>query len=136
MQVQAQKIYKHFGEEMQQLVAQEEYHELQVALHELAKFNIKLKRKEYDNCMTTCLVMKNLELERNCNEEFADNVLMCMQILDCDFDDAFQKLIYQYNKSNIKHIWGIQDFYFTKKTVEKVVKEKINRTIKKYGIEV
>lgn len=134
MQTQAQKIYRHFGEESQRLIAQEEYHELQVALHELAKFHIKLKRKEYDNDIIIDVVMTRLELENNCNEEFADNVLMCMQLLDCDFEDAYQKFIYQYNKSKIKHVWGIQDFYFSKEKVRKTVQEKIDRTIKKYGI--
>ena len=136
MQTQAQKIFKHFGEESQRLIAQEEYHELQVALHELAKHDIKHKRGCFDKDIIIDTIYERINLVDNCNEELADNVLMCMQLMDCDFEDAYQKFIYQYNKSNIKHVWGIQDFYFSKEKVKKTVQEKIDRTIKKYGIEV
>jgi len=131
MREKAQLIYLYFGAEKQKLKAQEEYLELNIALMELRKFDIKS-------------IIGNLEFEKvngrqkliyDCNEEFGDNVLMAMQINDSDFEEVYEVLEDIYLNTQVKHL-GLKKFKFDKEEVKKIVQEKIERTIKRFNIEV
>ena len=127
MKQQAQEIYKHFGEEKQRLKAKEERLELEISLNKLALYDV---REEHG----TCQEILREELINDCNEEFADNVLMRMQLENLDFQEAFDEMKINYSKSRILHCFGIDNFYFRKEEVRKWVERKIDRTIGKYGI--
>ena len=120
----ANAIYNFFGEEKQRLKAREEYHELEVALHELAKFNIK----------NIGLKLIPSDLINNCNEELADNVLLCMQLNKKDFEESWEKLTNSYSQNRILHCYGIENFYFDKEKVRQTVIKKIDRTIQRFNI--
>ena len=127
MKKQAHAIYKHFGEEKQRLKAKEERLELEIALNKLALNDI---REEQGSCQE---VLRE-ELITDCNEEFADNVLMRMQLENLEFDEAFDEMKINYSKSRIYHWYGIDNFYFSNEEVRKWVERKIDRTFEKYGI--
>ena len=57
------------------------------------------------------------ELITDCNEEFADNVLMRMQLENLEFDEAFDEMKINYSKSRILHCFGIDNFYFRKEDI-------------------
>lgn len=130
MQKKSQAIFKHFGEK-QKLKAEEEWIELEIAKLELKKHDIKVKQGFYDKDIVLDVAVKRLELVDNCNEELGDNVLMCMQLNNFDFEESLDKLLYGCNYDNAKNY----DWLDVEK-VRKTVQEKIDRTIKKYGIEV
>ena len=121
MKKQAQLIFANFGEEKQRLKAKEERLELEIALNKLALYDI---REEQGICQE---VLRE-ELITDCNEEFADNVLMRMQLENLEFEEAFDF------STMILHCYGIRNFYFSKEEVRKWVERKIERTIGKYGI--
>mgnify|MGYP000913783086 CR=1 FL=1 len=128
MKKQAQLIFANFGEEKQRLKAKEERLELEIALNKLALYDV---REEQGICQE---VLRE-ELITDCNEEFADNVLMRMQLEDFDFEEAFDEMSsLTYNKFNIHNFYGIRNFYFSKEEVRKWVEKKIDRTIGKYSI--
>ena len=127
MKKQAQLIFANFGEEKQRLKAKEERLELEIALNELALYDV---REEQGICQE---VLRE-ELITDCNEEFADNVLMRMQLENLEFYEAFDEMKINYSKSRILHCFGIDNFYFSKEEVRKWVERKIDRTIGKYGI--
>ena len=127
MKKQAQLIFAHFGEEKQKLKAKEERLELEIALNKLALYDV---REEHG----TCQEVLREELITDCNEEFADNVLMRMQLENLDFKEAFEEMKINYSKSRIYHWYGIDNFYFSNEEVRIWVERKIDRTIKKYGI--
>ena len=129
MKKQAQLIFAHFGEEKQRLKAKEERLELEIALNKLALYDV---REEQG----TCQEVLREELITDCNEEFADNVLMRMQLENLDFQEAFEEMKVNFSKSRILHCFGIDNFYFRKEEVRKWVERKIYRTIGKYGIRV
>ena len=120
----ANAIYNFFGEDKQRLKAREEYHELEVALHELAKYNIK----------NIGLKLIPSDLINNCNEELADNVLLCMQLNKKDFEESWEKLTNSYSQNRILHCYGIENFYFNKEIVYNIVEQKIERTLLRYNI--
>lgn len=126
MKKQAQLIFTHFGEEKQRLKAKEERLELEIALNKLALYDV---REEQGICQE---VLRE-ELITDCNEEFADNVLMRMQLENLEFYEAFDE-IKIYSASRMPHCYGIDKFYFSKEEVRKWVEKKIDRTLKKYGI--
>ena len=127
MKKQAQLIYNHFGEKKQRLKAKEERLELEIALNKLALYDV---REEHG----TCQEVLREELITDCNEEFADNVLMRMQLENLDFQEAFEEMKVNFSKSRILHCFGIDNFYFRKEEVRKWVERKIYRTFEKYGI--
>ena len=127
MKKQAQLIFTHFGEEKQRLKAKEERLELEIALNKLALYDI----IEEQGMSHTYL---REELITDCNEEFADNVLMRMQLENLEFEEAYDLLIENYSKWWITHAYGIDNFYFNKEEVRKWVEKKIERTMKKYDI--
>ena len=127
MKQQAQLIYTHFGDEKQRLKAKEERLELEIALNKLALYDL---REEQGICQD---VLRE-ELINDCQEEFADNVLMRMQLENLDFQEAFDEMKINYSKSRILHCFGIDNFCFSKEEVRKWVERKIDRTIKKYWI--
>ena len=112
MKQQAQEIYKHFGDEKQILKAKEERLELEIALNKLALYDV---REEQG----TCQEVLREELITDCNEEFADNVLMRMQLENLDFQEAFDEMKVNFSKSRIYHCYGIEDFYFRREEVRK-----------------
>ncbi len=127
MKKQAQLIFYHFGEEKQRLKAKEERLELEIALNKLALYDL---REEQGICQD---VLRE-ELITDCNEEFADNVLMRMQLKNLEFEEAYDEMRINYSTSRIFHCYGIDKFYFSKEEVRKWVERKIERTIKKYEI--
>ena len=127
MKQQAQLIFAHFGEEKQRLKAKEERLELEIALNKLALYDI---REEQGICQEYL----REELINDCQEEFADNVLMRMQLENLGFQEAFEEMKVNFSKSRILHYFGIRNFYFSKEEVRKWVERKIERTIGKYGI--
>ena len=127
MKKQAQLIFTHFGEEKQRLKAKEERLELEIALNKLALYDV---REEQGICQEYL----REELITDCNEEFADNVLMRMQLENLEFDEAFDEMKVNFSKSRIYHCFGIEDFYFSEDIVKEWVQNKIDRTIGKYGI--
>ena len=128
MKKQAQLIFTHFGEEKQRLKAKEERLELEIALNKLALYDI---REDQGICQEYL----REELITDCNEEFADNVLMRMQLENLDFDESFDEMKINYSKSRILHCFGIDKFYFSKEEVRKWVERKIDRTFEKYWID-
>ena len=126
MKQQAQTIYKHFGDEKQRLKAKEERLELEIALNKLALYDV---REEQG----TCQEVLREELITDCNEEFADNVLMRMQLENLDFDESFDEMKINFSKSRIYYCYGIEDFYFRKEEVRKWVETKIIVTGKQIG---
>ena len=135
MQNLAQKIFKHFGEESQRLIAQEEWLELQIALMELAKHDIKHKRGCFDKDIIIDTIHDRINLVDNCNEELADNILLRMQLEDRNFDETYNlETFYRYPKDLLRE-YHLYDFSFDRVKVKKTVQEKIDRTIKKYGID-
>jgi len=135
MQAQAQKIFKHFGEESQRLVAKEEWLELQIALMELAKHDIKQKRGCFEGCDYVYETERKQYID-HCNEELADNVLMRMQLEDRDFEEAYNLETHFRYPQDLLRDYHLYNFHFDKGKVKKTVQEKIDRTMKKYGIEV
>ena len=127
MKKQAQLIFAHFGEHKQRLKAKEERLELEIALNKLALYDV---REEQGICQEYL----REELINDCNEEFADNVLMRMQLENLEFEEAFDEMKINYSKSRIYHYFGIDNFYFRKEEVRKWVERKIDRTFEKYGI--
>ena len=127
MKKQAQLIYTHFGEEKQRLKAKEERLELEIALNKLALYDV---REEQGICQE---VLRE-ELITDCNEEFADNVLMRMQLENLEFQEAFEEMKVNFSRSRMYHCYGIEDFYFSEGIVNEWVQKKIDRTIWKYGI--
>ena len=127
MKQQAQEIYKHFGDEKQRLKVKEEGLELEIALNKLALHDV---REEQG----TCQEVLREEFINDCNEEFADNVLMGMQLENLDFQEAFDETKINYSKSRIYHWYGIDNFYFSNKEVRRWAERKIERTIGKYGM--
>ena len=127
MKKQAQLIFAHFGDEKQRLKAKEERLELEIALNKLALYDV---REEQGICQEYL----REELITDCNEEFADNVLMRMQLENLDFQEAFDEMKVNFSRSRIYHCYGIDDFYFSEEEVRKWVDKKIERTIGKYGI--
>ena len=127
MKKQAQLIFAHFGEEKQRLKAKEERLELEIALNKLALYDVREEQ-------WICQEYLREELINDCQEEFADNVLMRMQLEDLDFDEAFDEMKVNFSKSRIYNCFGIEDFYFSKEEVRKWVERKIDRTFEKYGI--
>ena len=127
MKQQAQLIYTHFGEEKQKLKAKEERLELEIALNKLALYDL----REEQGMSHTYL---REELINDCQEEFADNVLMRMQLENLDFKEAFEEMKVNFSRSRIYHCYGIEDFYFSEEEVRKWVERKIDRTIWKYRI--
>ena len=127
MKKQAQLIFAHFGEEEQRLKAKEERLELEIALNKLALYDVREEQGIYQEELRE-------ELITDCNEEFADNVLMRMQLENLDFQEAFEEMKINYSKSRILHCFGIDNFYFSKEEVRKWVERKIDRTFEKYGI--
>ena len=109
MKQQAQAIYKHFGDEKQRLKAKEERLELEIALNKLALYDV---REEQG----TCQEVLREELITDCNEEFADNVLMRMQLDNLEFEESFEEMKVNFSKSRIYHCFGIDNYYFTRKT--------------------
>ena len=126
MKQQAQLIFAHFGDEKQRLKAKEERLELEIALNKLALCDV---REEQGICQE---VLRE-ELINDCQEEFADNVLMRMQLENLDFQEAFEEMRVNFS-TIILHCYGIRNFYFSKEEVRKWVERKIDRTIGKYGI--
>ena len=118
MKKQAQLIYTHFGYEKQRLKAKEERLELEIALNKLALYDIREKQG-------ICQEYLREELITDCNEEFADNVLMRMQLENLEFDEAFEEMKINYSRSRIYHSYGIEDFYFN----ESIVKEWVNTIV-------
>ena len=100
MKKQAQLIYTHFGDEKQRLKAKEERLELEIALNKLALCDV---REEQG----TCQEVLREELITDCNEEFADNVLMRMHLHDLDFQEAFEEMKVNFSKSRIYYCYGI-----------------------------
>ena len=127
MKQQAQTIYKHFGEEKQRLKAKEERLELEIALNKLALYYV---REEQGICKE---VLRD-EFITDCNEEFADNVLMRMQLGNLEFQEAFEEMKVNFSKSRIYYCYGIEDFYFSEEEVRKWVERKIERTIERFNI--
>ena len=123
MKKQAQLIFAHFGDEKQRLKAKEERLELEIALNKLALYDV---REEQGICQD---VLRE-ELITDCNEEFADNVLMRMQLENLEFDEAFDE-IKIYSASKIPHCYGIDNFYFSKEEVRKWVERKIEKDYRK-----
>ena len=76
------------------------------------------------------------ELINDCQEEFADNVLIRMQLENLDFQEAFDEMKVNFSKSRILHCFGIDNFYFRKEEVRKWVKRKIDRTFEKYDLDI
>ena len=135
MQSQAQKIFKHFGEESQRLIAQEEWLELQIALMELAKHDIKHKRGCFDKDIIIDTIHDRINLVDNCNEELADNILLRMQLEEETFEYSYGYLVQgMFNSYELLINHCLENFSFDKAKVRKTVQEKIDRTIKKYGI--
>ena len=128
MKQQAQLIFAHFGYEKQRLKAKEERLELEIALNKLALYDV----REEQGMSHTYL---REELITDCNEEFADNVLMRMQLENLEFQEAFEEMKVNFSKSRIYHCYGIEDFYFSESIVKEWVQKKIDRTIWKYGID-
>ena len=128
MKQQAQAIYKHFGYRKQRLKAKEERLELEIALNKLALYDVREEQGIYQEELRD-------ELINDCQEEFADNVLMRMQLENLGFQEAFEEMKINYSKSRILHCFGIDNFYFSKEEVRKWVERKIERTIEKYGID-
>ena len=112
MKQQSQLIFAHFGYEKQRLKAKEERLELEIALNKLALYDV---REEQGICQD---VLRE-EFITDCNEEFADNVLMRMQLENLDFQEAFGEMKVNFSKSRIYHCYGMEDFYFN----ESIVKE-------------
>ena len=73
MKKQAQLIFTHFGEEKQRLKAKEERLELEIALNKLALHDVREEQGIYQEELRE-------ELINDCQEEFAENVLMRMQL--------------------------------------------------------
>ena len=128
MKKQAQLIYKHLGEEKQRLKAKEERLELEIALNKLALYDL---REEQGICQEYL----REELITDCNEEFADNVLMRMQLENLDFQEAFEEMKVNFSKSRIYYCYDIENFYFSESIVKEWVQKKIDRTFEKYGID-
>ena len=124
MKKQAQEIYKHFGYEKQRLKAKEERLELEISLNKLALYDV----REEQGMSHTYL---RDELINDCQEEFADNVLMRMQLENLDFQEAFEEMKINYSKSRILHCFGIDNFYFRKEEVRKWVERKVDRTLER-----
>jgi len=133
MQKLAQKIFKHFGEESQRLIAKEEWLELQIALMELAKHDIKHKRRCFEGCEYVYETERKQYID-HCNEELADNVLMRMQLEDRDFEEAYNLETHFRYPQDLLRDYHLFNFSFDKEKVKKTVQEKIDRTMKKYGI--
>jgi len=134
MQSQAKKIFKHFGEESQRKLAKEEWLELQIALMELAKHDLKKDRGCFDKDIILDAALTRLELENDCNEELADNVLIRMQLEDRDFEEAYHLETHFRYPQDLLRDYHLFNFSFDKELVRKTVQEKIDRTIKKYKI--
>ena len=128
MKKQAQLIFTHFREEKQRLKAKEERLELEIALNKLALYDV---REEQGICQE---ILRE-ELITDCNEEFADNVLMRMQLENLDFQEAFEEMKVNFSKSRIYYCYDIEDFYFSESIVKEWVQKKIDRTFEKYGID-
>lgn len=123
----AMSIYNFFEEEKQRLKARQEYLELQESLIKLALWDSRnLEGREQE-------VSREL-LVYNCNEEFADNTLMNMQLNNIEFEESFEKLCNNYSKTHILHDLGIENFYFNKEIVYNIVEQKIERTLLRYNI--
>ena len=127
MKKQAQLIFAHFGEEEQRLKAKEERLELEIALNKLALYDVREEQGIYQEYLRG-------ELINDCQEEFADNVLMRMQLENLEFQEAFEEMKVNFSRSRIYHCYGIEDFYFSEEEVRKWVERKIERTMWKYGI--
>ena len=127
MKQQAQLIFAHFGEEKQRLKAKEERLELEIALNKLALYDV---REEHG----TCQEVLRKELINDCQEEFADNVLMRMQLENLDFQEAFDEMKVNFSKSRIYYCFRIDNFSFSEEEVRKWVERKIDRTFEKYRI--
>ena len=127
MKKQAQLIYTHFGDEKQRLKAKEERLELEIALNKLALYDVR-------EAQGICQEYLREELINDCQEEFADNVLMRMQLENLEFQEAFEEMKVNFSRSRIYHCYGIDNFYFSKEEVRKWVDKKIERTMWKYGI--
>ena len=52
-----------------------------------------------------------------------------------EFKEAFEEMKVNFSKSRIYHCYGIEDFCFSESIVKEWVERKIDRTIKKYGID-
>ena len=130
MKKRAQAIYKHFGEKKQLFKAQEEYLELHIALMELSKFDLKNKNDFFIETIT----IDREHLKHNCNEEFADNVLMFMQLNDLDFEEAYEELIEGHTEEIYYETFFLENFSYDKDLVFKTVNEKIDRTIQRFNI--
>ena len=127
MKKQAQLIFAHFGDEKQRLKAKEERLELEIALNKLALHDVIEEQGIYQEELRE-------ELINDCQEEFADNVLMRMQLENLEFQEAFEEMKVNFSKSRIYHCYGIEDFYFSESIVKEWVQKKIDRTFEKYGI--
>ena len=101
--------------------AKEERLELEIALNKLALYDIR-------EAQGICQDYFREELINDCQEEFADNVLMRMQLENLDFQEAFEEMKINYSKSRIYHCYGMEDFYFNESIVKEWVQNKIDRT--------
>lgn len=132
MEKKAQAILNHFGEEKQREKAKEEYLELQIALMELSKFDLKNK----SDFFIEAIAIERENFKYSCNEEFADNILMFMQINDLDFEEAFEEVEELYNKEKLSEFLFLENFNFDKEKVFEIVNQKIDRTIERFKIKI
>ena len=136
MKEKIKKICLHFGCDHQELKAKEEWLELQIALMELAKFDIKHKLGEFEKDIILDIALTRLELINRCNEELADNILLRMQLQDRDFEETWYLETHYRYPNDLLREYHLYDFKFDKEVVRKTVEEKIDRTIRRYFIEV
>ena len=124
-----ESIFEHFGKEKQKEKLIEEILELQIALLQLCLFWQNKKTKTYE--IESGHDVKK-ELEESIKEEFADVVLVLMQVNKYGFQKMFDMCLRQ----NEKHIKILEQvgFVIDKAEIFKIVHEKAERTIDRYDI--
>lgn len=128
LSVKTDAIIDHFGLEKQKEKLIEEVLELEIALRQLCLFWQNKKTKTY--LLTSDDIQK--ELEESVVEEFADVVLMLVQVNKFGFQKMYDMCVRQ----NQKHLNILErvGFKLDKSEVFKMVLTKAERTIDRYDI--